>query len=152
MRAISEKFPPSPQNALKCILSCVFPTPSCPARKTALSFWTALARICASPPRTARFLASRRGGGVGCDQVLLLEPAQSGDEADFRYRIFNADGSEVGQCGNGARCAWRFLRESGLSDKDEIVLRAEEFRVEKITVRAGETPDTRAGDFWLPAV
>ena len=93
-------------------------------------------------PRTARFLASRRGGGVGCDQVLLLEPAQSGDEADFRYRIFNADGSEVGQCGNGARCAWRFLRESGLSDKDEIVLRAEEFRVEKITVRAGETPDT----------
>lgn len=91
---------------------------------------------------TARFLASRKAGGVGCDQVLLLEPAQSGDEADFRYRIFNADGGEVGQCANGARCAWRFLRESGLCDKDEIILRAEEFRVEKITVRSGEAPET----------
>ena len=69
------KISPRSENALKCVLLCVFLTPSCPARKTALSFWTALARR-------------------------------------------------------------RFLRETGFSDKDEIVLRAEEFRVEKITVRA----------------
>jgi len=57
--------------------------------------------------------------GVGCDQLLLVEPAQ-GAEADFRYRIFNADGGEVGQCGNGARCFARFVRDHGLCDKDSI--------------------------------
>jgi diaminopimelate epimerase len=57
--------------------------------------------------------------GVGCDQLLLVEKPGSGD-ADFRYRIFNADGSEVAQCGNGARCFARFVREQGLSCKDEI--------------------------------
>jgi diaminopimelate epimerase len=57
--------------------------------------------------------------GVGCDQILLVEPAQRGD-ADFRYRIFNADGGEVEQCGNGARCFVRFVRAQGLSDKREI--------------------------------
>jgi diaminopimelate epimerase len=56
---------------------------------------------------------------VGCDQVLLVEPPQS-DEADFRYRIFNADGSEVEQCGNGARCFARFVLDEGLTDKTEI--------------------------------
>ena len=93
-------------------------------------------------PDFARFLADRRQSKIGCDQVLLLEPPRDGDEADFRYRIFNADGGEIGQCGNGARCAWLFLRESEISDRDEIVLRAEEFRVEKITVRAGDAPGT----------
>ncbi len=66
-----------------------------------------------------RFLADRRRG-VGCDQLLLLEPA-SGDVADFRYRIFNADGAEVEQCGNGARCIARFVHEKGLSTRDELV-------------------------------
>ena len=93
-------------------------------------------------PDFARFLASRKRGGPGCDQVLLLQPAQEGDEADFRYRIFNSDGGEVGQCGNGARCAWRFLRENELSDKDEIVLRTHEFRTGKIIARAGDEPNT----------
>jgi diaminopimelate epimerase len=65
-----------------------------------------------------RFLADRHFG-IGCDQVLVVEPPSSPD-ADFRYRIFNADGSEVAQCGNGARCFARFVREQGLSDKDEI--------------------------------
>jgi diaminopimelate epimerase len=65
-----------------------------------------------------RFLADRRFG-VGCDQVLLVEPPRS-PGTDFYYRIFNADGSEVEQCGNGARCFARFVREQGLSDKDEI--------------------------------
>ena len=101
-------------------------------------------------PAVARFFADRKQSGVGCDQVLLLESAQKDDEADFRYRIFNADGGEVGQCGNGARCAWRFLRESGLCDKDEIILRAEEFRVEKITVRPGEGAGSVRAIFGAP--
>jgi len=65
-----------------------------------------------------RFLADRHFG-VGCDQILLVEPA-SQPGVDFRYRIFNADGSEVEQCGNGARCFVRFVHEQGLTAKREI--------------------------------
>jgi len=60
-----------------------------------------------------------RHHGIGCDQVLIVEPARSA-ESDFFYRIFNADGSEVEQCGNGARCFARFVRDQGLTDKDSI--------------------------------
>lgn len=67
-----------------------------------------------------RFLADRHFG-VGCDQVLLVEPPQSKD-AEFRYRIFNADGGEVEQCGNGARCFAQFVRAQGLSDENNIVV------------------------------
>ncbi|KGD62503.1 diaminopimelate epimerase [Alcanivorax jadensis T9] len=59
--------------------------------------------------------------GVGFDQLLIVQPARSAD-ADFRYRILNADGSEVSQCGNGARCFARFVRDHGLTDKAEIVV------------------------------
>lgn len=59
--------------------------------------------------------------GVGCDQVLLVEPPHV-PGADFSYRIFNADGSEVAQCGNGARCFARFVREQGLSVSDRLVV------------------------------
>lgn len=59
--------------------------------------------------------------GVGFDQMLLVEPAQT-PGADFRYRIFNADGSEVEQCGNGARCFVRFVHDQGLTDKSAIVV------------------------------
>ncbi len=66
----------------------------------------------------ARFLADRHFG-VGCDQILIVEePSQAG--IDFRYRIFNADGGEVEQCGNGARCFVRFVHDHGLTDKPEI--------------------------------
>jgi diaminopimelate epimerase len=65
-----------------------------------------------------RRLADRRLG-VGADQVLLVEPAAA-PGADFRYRIFNADGGEVEQCGNGARCFVRFVRERGLTHKRAI--------------------------------
>ncbi len=66
----------------------------------------------------ARLLGDRHFG-VGCDQILVVEkPTQPG--VDFRYRIFNADGSEVEQCGNGARCFVRFVHEQGLCDKTEI--------------------------------
>ncbi len=67
-----------------------------------------------------RFIADRHIG-VGCDQLLLVEAAQS-KEADFRYRIFNADGGEVGQCGNGARCFARYVREHDLSKKSQIAV------------------------------
>jgi diaminopimelate epimerase len=56
--------------------------------------------------------------GVGCDQVLLVEKSRG--DADFRYRIWNADGGEVGQCGNGARCFVRFVHDKGLTKKTEI--------------------------------
>ncbi len=67
-----------------------------------------------------RFIADRHFG-VGCDQLLLVERAQQSG-VDFRYRIFNADGGEVQQCGNGARCFARFVRDKGLSDQDRIVV------------------------------
>ena len=65
-----------------------------------------------------RFLADRHFG-IGCDQILQVEPPRSPD-TDFYYRIFNADGGEVEQCGNGARCFVRFVREQGLTEKTEI--------------------------------
>lgn len=64
-----------------------------------------------------RLLADRHFG-IGCDQLLLVEKAEG--EADFRYRIFNADGGEVEQCGNGARCFVRFVHDHGLTQKNEI--------------------------------
>jgi len=67
-----------------------------------------------------RALANRRLG-VGCDQVLVVENAQSAD-ADFRYRIFNADGGEVEQCGNGARCFVVFVRARGLTGARTIAV------------------------------
>lgn len=80
----------------------------------------AIAQSLALTPEHIRFLADRHFG-VGCDQVLLVEEATDSD-ADFRYRIFNADGSEVSQCGNGARCFARFVRDKGLSLKDNILV------------------------------
>jgi diaminopimelate epimerase len=65
-----------------------------------------------------RRLADRRFG-VGCDQVLVVE-APTRPDVDFRYRIFNADGGEVEQCGNGARCFVKFVRDHGLTAKREI--------------------------------
>ena len=62
-----------------------------------------------------------RRRGIGCDQVLLLSPPDDPD-ADFRYSIFNADGSRAGQCGNGARCVGRFLREKKLTRQRELTL------------------------------
>ncbi len=67
-----------------------------------------------------RLLADRHFG-VGCDQILLVEKTQN-KEADFRYRIFNADGGEVEQCGNGARCFARFVYDQKLTPKREIVV------------------------------
>lgn len=70
--------------------------------------------------RQFRFLADRHFG-IGCDQILVVEKP-SGMEADFRYRIFNADGGEVEQCGNGARCFVRFVHDKKLTGKREILV------------------------------
>ena len=69
-------------------------------------------------PAQCRFLSDRRFG-VGADQILVVEPPPSSD-VDFRYRIFNADGSEVEQCGNGARAFVKFVTEKGLTTKRRI--------------------------------
>ena len=69
-------------------------------------------------PELIRRLADRHLG-VGFDQLLVVEPPYD-PELDFHYRIFNADGSEVAQCGNGARCFARFVRLKGLTNKRDI--------------------------------
>ena len=69
-------------------------------------------------PDQLRRIADRHFG-VGCDQILLVEPPRTA-VARFRYRIFNADGGEVEQCGNGARCFARYVRDAGLTEDDEI--------------------------------
>ena len=76
----------------------------------------------------SRLLADRHRG-VGCDQILVVEPASAAG-ADFDYRIYNSDGSESGQCLNGARCVGRFIAERGLSQKDRIRLRTKTTRIE----------------------
>jgi diaminopimelate epimerase len=70
-----------------------------------------------------RFLADRHLG-IGCDQILLIEKPRR-NAADFRYRIFNSDGGEVEQCGNGARCFVRYVHAHGLTDKTEIRVETE---------------------------
>jgi diaminopimelate epimerase len=69
-------------------------------------------------PEQIRRIADRHFG-VGCDQVLQVEPPRHPD-TDFYYRIFNADGGEVEQCGNGARCFVRYVRDRGFTTKTEI--------------------------------
>ncbi len=69
-------------------------------------------------PEIVRHLSDRHFG-IGCDQLLVVEPPQRPD-VDFHYRIFNADGGEVGQCGNGARCLARFVREQKLTTRTRI--------------------------------
>ncbi|MEM9760501.1 MAG: diaminopimelate epimerase [Pseudomonadota bacterium] len=71
-------------------------------------------------PDDIRRMADRHKG-VGCDQVLVVE-APGRPDADFRYRIFNGDGTEAGQCGNGARCFARFVRHRQLTSLREMVV------------------------------
>jgi len=73
-------------------------------------------------PNTAQIAQwANRHLGIGFDQLLLVERAQT-PAADFRYRIFNADGGEVQQCGNGARCFAKFVHDKGLTDKTRIAV------------------------------
>ncbi len=71
-------------------------------------------------PEQLRLLADRHFG-IGCDQILIVKRSNN-EEADFRYLIFNGDGGEVEQCGNGARCFVRFVHDQKLTSKREIVV------------------------------
>lgn len=77
-----------------------------------------ISQRCKLRPSHIRKLAERRRG-IGCDQVLVVE-APGDPDVDFNYRIFNADGSEVQQCGNGARCFALFVRDRKLTSKKRI--------------------------------
>jgi len=95
-------------------------------------------------PERARALGDRHFG-IGADQILLVERATRPD-ADFRYRIFNSDGSEVEHCGNGARCFVRFVHEQGLSDRNPLraeiatgILVLDQGDDEQVTVDMGST-------------
>jgi diaminopimelate epimerase len=83
-----------------------------------------------------RQLADRHHG-VGCDQVLLVERSERSDCA-FRYRIFNSDGGEVEQCGNGARCFARFVRDKRLTEADCIAVQTKGGRIELIVREDGQ--------------
>lgn len=72
-----------------------------------------------NPSKTSIKQWADRHFGIGFDQLLLIEQAESADN-DFKYRIFNADGSEVEQCGNGARCFFRFVIDKGLTTKHQL--------------------------------
>ncbi|SNV84275.1 diaminopimelate epimerase [Pasteurella dagmatis] len=100
-------------------------------------------------PETIKRLADRHRG-IGFDQMLVVEPPYDPDQ-DFHYRIFNADGSEVAQCGNGARCFARFVTLKGLTDKKEITVSTQIGKMilnvlenEKVQVNMGEP-------IWEPA-
>jgi len=84
--------------------------------------------------------------GIGCDQILLVESSSTTD-IDFKYRIFNADGSEVGQCGNGARCFAIFIRDQGLSDKSLLTV---ETKKGVLTLQIDIENDLVAVDMGVP--
>lgn len=94
-------------------------------------------------PEQLRFIADRHFG-IGCDQILLVKKSHN-EEADFRYLIFNADGGEVEQCGNGARCFVRFVHDHKLTGKREIVVETKSGLISprleedgRVTVNMGE--------------
>ncbi len=83
-----------------------------------------------------RQIADRRFG-IGCDQVLIVEPPHQPD-VDFRYRIFNCDGSEVEQCGNGARCFARFVHQKRLTAKNRISVETKSGIIELVVTDKGD--------------
>ncbi|MBE1298465.1 MAG: diaminopimelate epimerase [Alteromonadaceae bacterium] len=97
-----------------------------------------------------------RNFGVGFDQMLLVEPPYDPDQ-DFHYRIFNADGSEVSQCGNGARCFARFVRMKGLINRNKITVSTKNGKMVlylendgRVTVNMGR-PDFRPANIPMKA-
>ncbi|MCH9665703.1 MAG: diaminopimelate epimerase [Gammaproteobacteria bacterium] len=93
-------------------------------------------------PATIRLLADRNYG-IGCDQILVCEPPQDMD-SDFFMRIYNADGSESEQCGNGARCFMHYVRQQGLTGKDSIRLQTPggPLTLQLISTSLGKSPST----------
>jgi diaminopimelate epimerase len=86
-------------------------------------------------PENVRRIADRHFG-VGCDQVLVVEPPHG--QADVHYRIYNADGSEVEHCGNGVRCVARYLRDEGLVGRDEITVETMKGGISRVYIENGQ--------------
>ena len=90
-----------------------------------------------------RFLADRHRG-IGCDQLLMVEESKR-EGIDFKYRIFNSDGGEVSQCGNGARCFARFVYSKGLTQKKAIVVETSSGIITLTIEDVGETVTVEMG-------
>jgi diaminopimelate epimerase len=86
-------------------------------------------------PDNVRRIADRHFG-VGCDQVLVVEPPHDG--GDVHYRIYNADGGEVEHCGNGVRCVARYLRDEGIVTKDEIAVETMKGGLSRVYIEPGQ--------------
>ena len=100
-------------------------------------------------PDMIRRLADRNTG-VGFDQLLVVEPPYD-PESDFHYRIFNADSSEVEQCGNGARCFARFVRMKGLTNKHQINVSTKSGKM-VLKIDSDDAVTANMGDpIWSPA-
>lgn len=93
---------------------------------------------------------SDRHRGIGFDQLLIVEPPYDPD-LDFHYRIFNADGSEVSQCGNGARCFARFVRLKGLIDKKDISVSTQKGKMILTVKDDGQVRVNMGEPIWEPA-
>nr|WP_136251564.1 diaminopimelate epimerase [Ningiella ruwaisensis] len=91
-----------------------------------------------------------RNFGVGFDQLLIVEPPYDPDQ-DFHYRIFNADGSEVSQCGNGARCFARFVKNKGLVNKNKIVVSTKSGRMVLYIEKEGQVTVNMGKPIFEPA-
>jgi diaminopimelate epimerase len=100
-------------------------------------------------PAQVRFLADRHFG-IGCDQLLVVEKTST-PGVDFRYRIFNADGGEVEQCGNGARCFVRFVHEQGLTQKREIRVETQSGLITLCLESDGQVTVDMGAPHFLPA-
>ncbi|MDH3526196.1 MAG: diaminopimelate epimerase [Gammaproteobacteria bacterium] len=109
----------------------------------------AINQVVALSPEQVCLLADRRYG-IGCDQLLLVE-ASTTQGTDFRYRIFNADGGEVGQCGNGARCFMRFMHDQGLTDKRELTVETASGRLQLVLEDDGQVTVNMGEPRLLPA-
>ena len=97
-----------------------------------------------------RFIADRRFG-IGADQILVVEPGDAARGTDFTYRIFNADGGEVEQCGNGARCFARFVHDKGLTQKDLIRVQTMKAIIEPRLQADGRVTVDMGAPFLVPA-
>lgn len=97
-----------------------------------------------------RFLADRRFG-IGADQILIVEPGHADTGTDFTYRIINADGGEVEQCGNGARCFARYVHDAGLTGKSRIRVQTMKAIIEPTLQADGRVTVDMGPPFLVPA-
>jgi len=108
-----------------------------------------ISQAIALTPEQCRRIADRHFG-IGCDQILLVEKPGR-DDVDFRYRIFNADGGEVEQCGNGARCFVRFVHDKGLTAKPAIRVETASGVIEPQLLASGQVKVNMGAPRFAPA-